>query len=59
MMENDEVEILWYFNVETDHVIIHRRPHIAIFEKKEKNALLMKIGSPRVSEELFREHTFS
>ena len=40
-MENTEVKILQDFNVETDHVIVHRRPHIVILEKEEKNALFV------------------
>ena len=45
-MENTEVKILWDFNVETDHVIVHRRPHIVVLEKKEKKALLIDIAVP-------------
>ena len=45
-MENTEVKILWDFNVETDHVIVHRRPDIVVLEKKEKKALLIDIAVP-------------
>ena len=45
-MENDEVKVLWDFNVESDHVIVHRRPDIVVLEKKEKNALLIDIAIP-------------
>ena len=35
MVENrDEVKILWDFNVESDHVVVHGRPHIVFLEKK-------------------------
>ena len=37
-MENTEVKVLWDFNVKTDHVIVHRRSHTGVLEKKEKNA---------------------
>ena len=46
MMENDEVKILWDFNVKSDLVIVHRRPDIVFIEEKEKNALLIDIAVP-------------
>ena len=51
-MENTEVKILGDFNVETDHMIVHRRPDIVVLEKKEKKALLIDIvpGGVRVEE---------
>ena len=45
-MENIEVKILWDFNVEADHVIVHRQPDIVVLEKKEKKALLIDIAVP-------------
>ena len=45
VMENKEVKILWDFNVETEHVIVHRRPDIVVLEK-EKKALLIDIAVP-------------
>ena len=53
VMENNEVKILCYFNVETEHVIVHGRPDIVVLEKKEKKALLIDIavaGDVRVEE---------
>ena len=46
MMENTEVKIFRDFNVETDRVIVRSQPHIAVVEKKEKNALLIDIAVP-------------
>ena len=46
VMENDEVKILWDFNVESEQVIVHRRPHIVLLEKKEKNTLLIDVAVP-------------
>ena len=54
VMGNDEVKILWDFNVETEHAIVHRQPDIVVLEKKEKKALLIGIAVPcdvRVEEE--------
>ena len=33
--ENDQVKILWDFNVQTDYVIENRRPNITILDKTE------------------------
>ena len=46
MMEIDEVKILWDFNIEIDHVTVHRQPHIVVLEKKEKKALLIDVAVP-------------
>ena len=46
VMENEEVEILWDFSIESDRGIVYRWPHIVVLEKKEKNALLINIGVP-------------
>ena len=40
MMLNTKVKILRDFNVEIDHVMVYRRPHIVVIEK-QKNALLI------------------
>ena len=53
VMENTEVKILWDFNVETDHMIVHRRPHIVVLENEVKNSLLIDItihGDVRIEE---------
>ena len=42
-MENDEVKILWDFNIEAEHVIVHRQPDIVVLHKKKKNTLLIDI----------------
>ncbi|XP_047475423.1 uncharacterized protein LOC125029527 [Penaeus chinensis] len=36
VMENDRVKILWDFNIQTDHVIQHRRPDIVVVYKDER-----------------------
>ena len=44
VMENKKMKILWDFNVETDHAILHGRSDIVVLGKKEKNALLIDIA---------------
>ena len=41
VLENDRVKILWDFNIQTDHVIQHRRPDIVVLYKTEKSVTLL------------------
>ena len=36
VVENDRVKILWDFNIQTDHLIQHRRPDIVVLYKTER-----------------------
>ena len=45
-VENDRVEILWDFNIQTDHVIQHRRPDIVALYKTEKKCCRIDIAVP-------------
>jgi len=40
------VKILWDMNIQTDHVIEHRRPDIVVVDKDNKRALLIDIVVP-------------
>ena len=44
--ENEDVKILWDFNIYTDHVIQHRRPDIVMFDKKERKCMIIDIACP-------------
>ena len=46
-VENDRVKILWDFNIQTDHVIQHRRPDIVVLYKNERKCHLIHIAAPR------------
>ena len=46
MMENTELKIIWDFNIETEHMMVHRRPDFMVIEKKEKNALPIHTAIP-------------
>ena len=46
IVENDRVKILWDFNIQTDHVIQHRRPGIVVLYKTEKKCHLVDIAAP-------------
>ena len=45
-VENDRVKILWDFNIQTDHVIQHRRPDIVVLYKNERKCHLIDITMP-------------
>ena len=45
-MENVRVKILWDFNIQTDHVIQHRRPNIVIVYKAGKKCQLIDVAVP-------------
>ena len=40
-MENDDVKLLWDFNIRTDRVIEARRPEIVQIDKKNKETLIV------------------
>ena len=46
VMENDRVKILWDFNIQTDHVIQHRRPDIVIVYKNERRCHIVDVAVP-------------
>ena len=46
VVENKRVKILWDFNIQTDHVIQHRRPDIFVLYKTERNCHLIDIAVP-------------
>ena len=51
-MENDDLKILWDFNIQTDHLIVHRRPDIVVVNKKESTCDIIDIainGDTRVN----------
>ena len=43
VVENDIVKILWDFNIQTDHVISHRRSAIVLLYKTERKCHLIDI----------------
>ena len=47
VVENDRVQILWDFNIHTDHVIQHRRPGIFVLYKTKRKCGLADIAVPR------------
>ena len=44
--EDEKVKILWDFNINTDHVIQHRRPDIVVLDKKERACKIIDIACP-------------
>ena len=36
VLENDTHKLLWDFNIQTDHLILARRPDLIIINKKKK-----------------------
>ena len=53
--ENEEVELLWDFTIQTDHEIHHRRPDIVTQKKKAKETIIVDITVPRDSNVLQKE----
>ena len=48
VMENDDVKILWDFNIYTDHLIVNRKPDIVAVNKKTLFAMLSLVMNHRV-----------
>ena len=46
VIENDRVKILWYFKIQTDHVIQHRNPEIVVLYKNERKCHLIDVVVP-------------
>ena len=44
--KNEEVKILWDFNIQTDGEIHHWRPDIVVQRKKERETIIVDIGVP-------------
>ena len=53
--ETDRVKILWDFNIQTDHVVEHRRPDIVVLDKEEKRCQLIDIAVPGDSRVALKE----
>ena len=45
-MENDNIKILWDFNIHTDRVIEARRPDIVVVDKRNSEAVIIDIAVP-------------
>ena len=49
ILENETLKILWDFEIQTDHLILARRPHLAIVNRKKEylsNSRLCRPGTP-------------
>ena len=45
-MENDDIKLLWDFNIQCDNMIEARRPEIVVLHKKEKKCLIVDVAVP-------------
>ena len=48
-MENDSWMILWYFTIQTDHVIEARRPDMVIIDKTQTSVKLLTLHAPSIA----------
>ena len=55
MEENDEVKVLWNFNIQTENVVKHRRLDIVVLDKEEKGYQLIGIAVPSDSKIKMKE----
>jgi len=46
VIETESIKILWDMNIQTDHVMEHRRPDIVVVDKDNKRALPIDIAVP-------------
>jgi hypothetical protein len=46
VLENDKAKILWDFTIQTDRVILHRRPDITLVDKQTGKCLLIDVAIP-------------
>ena len=45
-MENDDIKLLWDFNIQCDNMIEAHRPDIVVLHKKEKKCLIVDVAVP-------------
>ena len=51
LLENDSHKLLWYFGIQTDHLILARRPDLIIINKKKRESVkLSTLLSRRTTE---------
>ena len=50
VLENDTHKLLWDFDIQTDHLILAKRPDLIIINKKRKSAKLSTLLSQLTSE---------
>ena len=55
VVENDRVKILWKFNIQTNHLIQHRRPDIVVLYKTERKCHRIDIDVSGDKRIYFRE----
>ena len=46
VLENDDYKILWYFSIQTDHVIEARRPDLVVVDKKVRICKIIDFALP-------------
>ena len=46
MLENDQVNLLWDFKIQTDLHLHHNRPDIVVLEKKERVCYIIDVACP-------------
>ena len=46
VVENNEIKLLWDFNIQCDNMIEARRPDIVVLHKKEKKCLIVDVAVP-------------
>ena len=46
VMENENMKIPWDFNIQTDHLIEHRRPDIVVVNKKNSTCDIIDVAVP-------------
>ncbi len=46
VLENDTHKLLWDFNIQTDHLISDRRPHLIIINKKKRTCTIVDFAVP-------------
>ena len=45
-MENDQVQLLWDFRIQTDDHLDHNRPDIVVLEKEERECFIVDVACP-------------
>ena len=46
VLENEDYKILWYFSIQTDHVIEAWRPDLVVVDKKERSCKIIDFAFP-------------
>lgn len=57
VIQNEQVKILWCFQIQTDSILAHNAPNITVVEKKEVWIIDVILGESRIEDKELEKTT--